>query len=46
MTLKYLELYTLGIKKLGQFLSRTYLLTYLKKDTPNLLEVINIGTSP
>ena len=35
----------IGYKKLGQFFSRTYLLTYLKKDTPNLLEVINIGKS-
>ena len=38
MTLTNFELYTGDIKKLRL----TYLLTYLNKDTPNLLKVINI----
>ena len=42
MTLTIFELYTLYIKKLGQFLFYTYLLTCLKNDTLLLIEVMNI----
>ena len=42
MTLTNFELYTGDIKKLRQFIFHTYLLTYLNKDTPNLLKVMNI----
>ena len=42
MTLTYFELYTVDIKKLGQFIFHAYLSTYLNKDTPNLSQVINI----
>ena len=42
MTLTYFKLYTMDIKKIGQLFFHTFLLTYLNKDTLNLLKVINI----
>ena len=45
MTLTYSKLSTVATEKLGQFFFHTYLLTYLNKNTPNLLKVVNIWTS-
>ena len=45
MTLTFFELYTMHIKKLGEFFFYTYSLTCLNKDTSVLLKVINIWTS-
>ena len=42
MTLTFCILYTVYIKKLGQFFLHSYSLTCLNKDTPALLKVINI----
>ena len=39
MSLKFFELYTMYIKKLGQFFFHAYLLTCLNKDTSVLLKV-------
>ena len=42
MTLTFVELYTVHLKKLGQFFFCTYLLTCLKKDKSVKLKVTNI----
>ena len=42
ITLTFFELYTVYIKKIGQFLFHNYSLTCLNKDTSVLLKVINI----
>ena len=41
VTASFFKLYTVFIKKLGQFFLLTYSLTYLNKDAPVLLKVIN-----
>ena len=45
MTLTFFELYTVYIKKLGQFFFLTYSYTCLNEDISVLLKVMNIGTS-
>ena len=42
ITLTYFDLYTVYIKKLGQFFFHNYSLTYLNKDTSVPLKVMNI----
>ena len=42
MTLTFFELYTVYMKKLGQFFFHAYPLTFLNKDTSVLIKVVNI----